>query len=190
VSYLPIADPGDSAIHETYRRTRASDADHVLAAVADSGGRAIALEADLADAATPVRLFDVAEARFGNVDILVNNATGWLADTFTAKPRDRFGQGDPRIAESARHPCAQKQLAIPAVCPVAPESGSHRKVCQLPEDKPQFRPQFLGPCRAFCEELQRNGGTEDWQVRQSDQACTPPWTSPCRTLQSLWTAGS
>src|SRR5207245_9744796 len=42
VSYLPIADPGDSAIPETYRRNRASDADHVLAAVADSSGRAIA----------------------------------------------------------------------------------------------------------------------------------------------------
>lgn len=24
--------------------------------------------------------------------------------------------------------------------------------------------------RRFCEELERNGGTEDWQVRQADQA--------------------
>jgi hypothetical protein len=24
--------------------------------------------------------------------------------------------------------------------------------------------------RGFCEELERNGGVEDWQVRQADQA--------------------
>lgn len=72
VSYLRIADSGDSAIPEIYRRNRAADAQHILAAIAASGGRAIAREADLADAAIPARLFDMAEAQFGHVDILVN----------------------------------------------------------------------------------------------------------------------
>lgn len=46
------------------------------------GGQAVSLEADLRDAATPARLFDFAERELGPVDILVNNATGWVADTF------------------------------------------------------------------------------------------------------------
>ena len=39
-----------------------------------AGGHAIAVQADLADPATPSRLFDAAEHAFGGVDILVNNA--------------------------------------------------------------------------------------------------------------------
>ena len=42
------------------------------------------MEADLSDPATPPRLFDTAEEQLGPVDILVNNATGWLADSFAA----------------------------------------------------------------------------------------------------------
>lgn len=110
VSYLRIADTGEPGIPETYRRNRAADAEHVLAAIAASGGRAIALEADLADAATAVRLFDVAEAQFGHVDILVNNATGWLADTFTPEPRERFGH--PLVRVSAQ--TFDRQFAVDA----------------------------------------------------------------------------
>ena len=40
-----------------------------------AGGRAEAVEADLADPGTPARLFDQAEAALGPVDILMNNAT-------------------------------------------------------------------------------------------------------------------
>jgi 3-oxoacyl-[acyl-carrier protein] reductase len=35
-------------------------------------------------------VFDRAERELGPVDILVNNATGWLADTFRPHARDRF----------------------------------------------------------------------------------------------------
>ena len=56
------------------------------------------MEADLSGfaAAAPL-LFDTAQERFGPVDILVNNATGWLADTFAASPSpgpatDRLGR--------------------------------------------------------------------------------------------------
>jgi 3-oxoacyl-[acyl-carrier protein] reductase len=48
--------------------------------------------ADLPDPATPSRLFDTAEEQFGPVDILVNNATGWLAATFAPAPADRLGR--------------------------------------------------------------------------------------------------
>ncbi len=39
-----------------------------------SGGRAVAVQADVSDAAAVRRLFDSAEAAFGGVDVLVNNA--------------------------------------------------------------------------------------------------------------------
>lgn len=51
---------------------------------------ATAIEADLADLQTPRRLFDAAEAELGPVDILVNNASGWIADTFTTETQDRY----------------------------------------------------------------------------------------------------
>ena len=98
VSYLRIADPVDSGIPETYRRNRAADAEHVLTAIAAAGGNAIALEADLADGPTPARLFDAAEAQLGHVDILVNNASAWLADTFAAESGDRFGRRLVRVS--------------------------------------------------------------------------------------------
>lgn len=59
---------------------------------------AIAVEADLADAEVITRLFDVAEDVFGPVDILVNNATGWVADTFTARSSDDLGRNLQRVS--------------------------------------------------------------------------------------------
>lgn len=37
-------------------------------------------------------LFALAQERLGPVDILINNATGWLADTFAAQASDRHGR--------------------------------------------------------------------------------------------------
>jgi 3-oxoacyl-[acyl-carrier protein] reductase len=87
VSYLRVTDPADAGLPESYRENRAGGADDVLASIRSQGGRAVSLEADLADAETPARLFDFAERELGPVDILVNNATGWLADTFTGGER-------------------------------------------------------------------------------------------------------
>ena len=50
------------------------------------------MEADLSDPAVPAMLFDSAEEHLGPVDILVNNATGWLADTFTPSGTDGLGR--------------------------------------------------------------------------------------------------
>ena len=92
VTYLRLAEEDDSGIPEPYRRSRASDAEHVLSAIYAKGGRATAVEADLADPETPQRLFDIAEAELGPVDILINNATGWLPDTFTVETQDDYGR--------------------------------------------------------------------------------------------------
>jgi 3-oxoacyl-[acyl-carrier protein] reductase len=94
LSYLRLDDEPDPGIPEAYRRNRAADAGAVLASIRDAGGSAFALEADLADPATPARLFDAAEAELGPVDILINNATGWLGDTFLPKGSDRMGRND------------------------------------------------------------------------------------------------
>jgi 3-oxoacyl-[acyl-carrier protein] reductase len=98
VSYLRIESEDDPGLPATYGRQRSSNADSVVAAIRGAGGQAVALEADLADPATPARLFDVAEAHLGPVDILVNNASGWLADTFTADARDAFGRNLVRVS--------------------------------------------------------------------------------------------
>ncbi len=49
-------------------------ADRVVAAITGKGGRAVAVQANLARPAEVPRLFDEAKKAFGRVDILVNNA--------------------------------------------------------------------------------------------------------------------
>jgi 3-oxoacyl-[acyl-carrier protein] reductase len=92
ISYLAVRDSADPGVPETYRVNRARDAEDVVAAIRSTGGQAAAIEADLRDPATPGRLFDAAEAAFGPVEILVNNATAWRADTFRTVNGDRLGR--------------------------------------------------------------------------------------------------
>jgi 3-oxoacyl-[acyl-carrier protein] reductase len=91
-SYLRLEDAPDPGIPELSRRNRAGDASGTADQIRASGGTVAVVEADLADAATAPMLFDTAERQFGAVDILVNNATGWLADTFKAAAIDRLGR--------------------------------------------------------------------------------------------------
>ncbi len=91
-TYLRVEDPSDPGLPRAYRDRRGKDASDVVAAIRAGGGQAIAIEADLSDPATPATLFDAAEAGLGPVDILVNNATGWVADTFAASSSDRHGR--------------------------------------------------------------------------------------------------
>ena len=91
-SFLRVQDPADPAFPQAYRDRRMRDAEPVAARIRDRGGRAVAVEADLSDPAAPAALFDAAEAQLGPVDILVNNATGWLADTFAPAAEDRLGR--------------------------------------------------------------------------------------------------
>jgi 3-oxoacyl-[acyl-carrier protein] reductase len=91
-TFLRVEDPADPGTPQAYRDHRAQDAGPVVAAIRADGGRAVALEADLSDPATPAMLFDAAEEQLGPVDILVNNATGWLTDTFASSGTDRLGR--------------------------------------------------------------------------------------------------
>ncbi len=87
------------------------DASGVVARIRADGGRAVAIEADLSDPAVPAALFDTAEAELGPVDILVNNASGWLADTFAPETTDRIGRAmQPVSAQSW-----QQQFAVDAM---------------------------------------------------------------------------
>ncbi|MBA4107398.1 MAG: 3-ketoacyl-ACP reductase [Pirellula sp.] len=49
-------------------------ADEAVAAIVGAGGRAVAVQADVAQAGDVARLFDETETAFGRVDALVNNA--------------------------------------------------------------------------------------------------------------------
>jgi 3-oxoacyl-[acyl-carrier protein] reductase len=92
LSYLRLNDPVDPGTPGTYRSNRARDAGPVVHMIRQSGGQAEAIEADLRDPNTPATLFDAAEAAFGPVEILINNATGWRQDTFRPPSIDRHGR--------------------------------------------------------------------------------------------------
>ena len=112
-AYWRVEDPSDAAVPEAYRRYRAADAGHVVFAIRDAGGRAVSAEADLRDPATPARLFDTAEAHLGPVDVLINNATGWVQDSFLPASRDRHG----RVLQAVSAATHATQFAVDAMAP-------------------------------------------------------------------------
>jgi len=81
-------EPGLSFFFEQQQKA----ADEVVASIRKSGGIAESWEADLRYPQNVRRLFEQAEAAFGQVDILVNNAAEYLADTFL--PASAFGEDD------------------------------------------------------------------------------------------------
>jgi 3-oxoacyl-[acyl-carrier protein] reductase len=90
-SYLRV-DADDPGASPAYRAGRSAGAEPVAAEIAAAGGRAVAVEADLSDPASAAMLFDAAEQQLGPVDILVNNASGWIADTFGPEGTDGLGR--------------------------------------------------------------------------------------------------
>jgi 3-oxoacyl-[acyl-carrier protein] reductase len=91
VTYLRFPDEPTVGLPGEYTRARAGGADDVVGTIERAGGAAVAIEADLAQPATPAELFDAAERALGPVDILVNNASSWLQDTFAPATDGRFG---------------------------------------------------------------------------------------------------
>jgi len=91
-TYLRLRDAPDPGVPQAYRDYRTGTADDVVAQIVAGGGKAIAVEADLSDPAAPAALFDAAEKHLGPVEILVNNATGWVQDTFAPIASDGFSR--------------------------------------------------------------------------------------------------
>lgn len=102
-AFLRVDDPADPGVPQAYRDRRAQDAGAVVAEIRAGGGQAVPVEADLSDPAAPAALFDIAEAELGPVDILVNNATGWVQDTFAPADTDRLGRSLRPVTAASWH---------------------------------------------------------------------------------------
>jgi 3-oxoacyl-[acyl-carrier protein] reductase len=83
-------------------RQQAKTTDELLASIRDSGARAESWECDLGQAKNVDRLFEQAEKAFGQVNILVNNAAEYMADTFLPPGASREGteiwEGGPSVS--------------------------------------------------------------------------------------------
>lgn len=73
-----LEEPGEAFYNAQGRQPLSLVLDKIRAA----GGQAEGFEGDLSNPALPATLLDAAEAAFGPVSILVNNAAYWEADTF------------------------------------------------------------------------------------------------------------
>ena len=82
----------------------------MASAIRALGGTVFTVAADLSDATTPARLFDAAEAEIGPVDILINNASAWVADTFRSQAGDHFGHRQVLVAPDT----IDRQFAVDA----------------------------------------------------------------------------
>jgi 3-oxoacyl-[acyl-carrier protein] reductase len=103
VTYLRLTPDPTAAVPARYHDARGADADAVLAAIEPLPGRAAAVEVDLTAPGAPARVFDEAERRFGPVTILVNNASGWQADTFAPSGAPGPGPGAVSAASVERN---------------------------------------------------------------------------------------
>ncbi len=65
-------------------------AEELAAKIETSGGKALTAKADVSDAAAVRRMFDAAEAAFGGVDVLVNNAGIMMLSTLAEADDENF----------------------------------------------------------------------------------------------------
>ncbi|WP_199516330.1 SDR family NAD(P)-dependent oxidoreductase [Nucisporomicrobium flavum] len=112
-AYWTVEEEPDPAVPAAYRTNRAQTADAVVTGIRERGGDAVAVAEDLTDPEAARRLFDRAEAAFGPVDILVNNASGWVQDTFSPATVDQHG----RTLQPVTASTWQRQFAVDAMAP-------------------------------------------------------------------------
>ena len=94
-------------------------ADRVVAEIAGSGGKAVAVQANVAKQAEIERLFTEAKKAFGNVDILVNNAgvydfsplEGVTRRALPQAIRSQCSRPDPRVASCSQNTSALRAAA-------------------------------------------------------------------------------
>lgn len=92
ITYLRNTNQATGDLPAAYAEHRARDGGAVVDAVQAIGRRAVAVEADLSDPTVIPSLFDRAEAELGPVSIVINNASGWVADTFRSAGPDGLGR--------------------------------------------------------------------------------------------------
>jgi 3-oxoacyl-[acyl-carrier protein] reductase len=94
--YRQEGSPGDGEAGEPgmsfFMAMQARSADETVRMISEQGGRADSWECDLTDPAVVPDLFDRAERALGTVDVLVNNAADYEADTFL--PEESLEGGD------------------------------------------------------------------------------------------------
>ncbi|WP_413737403.1 SDR family NAD(P)-dependent oxidoreductase [Sodalis sp. RH21] len=78
-----------AAVVVNYASSR-SGADQVVAHIVDNGGRAIAVQGDVAKSADVQRLFAAAKDAFGTLDVLVNNAGIFKFDPLESVTEEEF----------------------------------------------------------------------------------------------------
>jgi 3-oxoacyl-[acyl-carrier protein] reductase len=100
IQYLRLT-PVDDGAGLAYHAARSKSAEGVLDAIRASGGRAASFECDLAQPSAAAVLFDAAERAFGHVDVLVNNAAHWRADSLMPGGASASGADEwpPRASE-------------------------------------------------------------------------------------------
>ncbi|HUH06352.1 MAG TPA: SDR family oxidoreductase [Egibacteraceae bacterium] len=109
-AHWPIRVPDGRGLPDEYARARSGGAEAVVEAIRRAGGQAHPVTADLADPDSASLLFDEAERIFGPVQILINNASSWLADTFTPAAADGLG----RALEPVSADTFDRQFAVDA----------------------------------------------------------------------------
>lgn len=114
-TYKRLTGPVPPGLPEAYRRERARDGAQVVDGIRARGGRAAAVEADLTDPDVPARLFDLAERELGAVDILVNNASGWAADTFAPRGAELREQEPAPVTAATWRPQFEVDARAPAL---------------------------------------------------------------------------
>jgi 3-oxoacyl-[acyl-carrier protein] reductase len=174
----------DPSLPAAYGATRMARADFVVESIAAAGGRALAFEADLTDAAAVPALFDAAESALGPVQILVNNASGWVADTFVPRPTDRMG----RSLRPVKPETIDQVLAIDARAPALliaefarrhlERSGSWGRIVGLTSGEPHGFPEEVsyGAAKAAQVNLTLSAATELARYGVTANIVHPPIT--------------
>lgn len=103
---LRFAEEGAAVVVADLNRTRAQE---VAQSIASSGGRALAIQTNVSQAAQVEAMVAAAEKSFGTVDVLVNNAAGCEGDNLALLPESTWDQDLNNTLKSV-YLCSQRVL--------------------------------------------------------------------------------
>jgi 3-oxoacyl-[acyl-carrier protein] reductase len=191
----------DPAFAPAYDQERSRDGAETVRGIRSAGGRAVGLEADLADKTVIPKLFDLAEKESGPIEILVHCASGWVADSFHPGGGDRFGFG-PRLVSAELH---DGQFAVDAragallMAEFARRHVAHRarwgRIVAFTSGGPEGFPQEVsyGAAKAALENYVKSAAAELFAHGVTANIVYPPvtdtgWISP-RVREEVTKAG-